>query len=143
MLSTKPELSALARVNGPVLTEAEIETQRWCDEQRELSKQIEATPKAVRRERCDAALALLKEGVSLADIEAVRAHYWRASSIPARRVAMMAANLPKERADDALAKFDGLERGRVHLAIDRLIGQLEKIKKCMNGGHTPPANTAH
>jgi hypothetical protein len=142
MLSTKPELAALARVNGPHLNDAEIETQRWCAEQRELSRQIEATPKEVRRERCDAALALLKEGVSLADIEAVRAHFWRASSIPARRVAMMAANMSKDRADDALAKFDGLERGRVHMAVDRLIEQLEQIKKCMNGGHINP-NSAH
>ena len=86
----------------------------------------------------DAALALLKT-----DREAVRAAHWNRLPIPVRRVAVMSANLPKERADDTLNKFTALERGRINICVQRLIKQLEEIGRAMQGGSMPSNVVAH
>ena len=77
----------------------------------------------------DAALELLKT-----DREAVKASHWNRLPVAVRRVAVMSANLPKERADDTLNKFSALERGKINIAVVRLMRDLEIITKCMQGG---------
>ena len=86
----------------------------------------------------DAALSLLKT-----DREAVRAAHWNRLPIAVRRVAVMSANLPKERADDTLNKFTALERGRVNVCVQRLIKQLEEIGRAMQGGSLPATTGMH
>jgi hypothetical protein len=73
------------------------------------------------------------------DREAVRAAHWIRLPLAARRVAVMCANLPKERADDALDKFNAFERGQINLAVIRLMRDLEQVKKAMQGGEVPAA----
>lgn len=83
----------------------------------------------------DACLALLKT-----DREAVRAAYWNRLPLAVRRVAVMSANLPKERAEDTLNKFTALERGRVNISVQRLIKDLQDIGRCMQCGDIPTPN---
>lgn len=134
MKAHRPELAALAQVAGVQLTPAEIETQKLIAEMARVNAEIAATPPDVRMERSAAVLAGI---VTPADAEAVRSHYWSKAKLSARRVAVMAGNMPKERADDALAKFNAFERGRVHVEIEKLIAELRQIQRCMNGGHVP------
>lgn len=140
MKSTKPELSALAAVSGPQITRAEIETKALLADMDRVAAQIAATHPDVRMERCAAVLAGI---VSPADAEAVRAAFWSRTRLSARRVAVMAGNLPKERADDALNKFDAFERGRIHVEIEKLINDLRQVQKCMNGGHVKAGPGIH
>lgn len=77
----------------------------------------------------DQAYSLLKT-----DREAVRAAHWNRLPISVRRVAVMCANLPKERADDTLNKFTALERGVINLKVQRLVRDLEIVTKAMQGG---------
>ncbi len=67
------------------------------------------------------------------DIEAVRAHYWTSARLAARRVAVLSANIPKERADDPLTKFSAFERDRINASIKALIDDLQKIQRGMCG----------
>jgi hypothetical protein len=83
----------------------------------------------------DAAYSLLKT-----DREAVRAAHWNRLPIAVRRIAVMSANLPKERADDTLNKFSALERGKINISVHRLLKQLEEIGRCMQGGSLPAAS---
>jgi hypothetical protein len=57
-------------------------------------------------------------------------------------VAVMSARLPKARAEDALSTFNAFERGSVWVALNRLLGELEMIQKCMNGGNSTPPGAA-
>lgn len=134
------ELSALAAVSGPQLTRAEIETKKLLADMEAASKAVDAVPLEMRRERVAAVLAGI---VSLADAEAVRAAYWTRTPLPARRVACMAAGYSKDRANDALTKFNAFERTRIWTALDNLIGDLQQIQKCMNGGAVPAAEAVH
>lgn len=86
----------------------------------------------------DAAFALLKT-----DREAVRAAHWNRLSIAVRRIAVMSANLPKERADDTLNKFNALERGKINVAMVRLMKEMEVISRCMQGGSLPGGEAVH
>jgi hypothetical protein len=86
----------------------------------------------------DAAFALLNT-----DKEAVRAAHWNRLSIAIRRIAVMSANLPKERADDTLNKFTALERGRINISVQRLIKEMSIIGKCMQGGAMPTGAAVH
>ena len=131
MRTTKPELSAIAYVSGPLITPAELATKQLIAEMDAVEAQIAATPKDVRLERSAAVLAGI---VTAADAEAVRSLYWTKTPLAARRVACMAGNLHRDRANDALKKFDALDRGIVHLALDRLIHDLQNLQRCMNGG---------
>lgn len=90
---------------------------------------------AVGNAAIDRALALLKT-----DREAVRAAHWNRLPIAVRRVAVMCANMPKERAEDTLNKFDALERGRINIAVRRLMNNLEVIGKCMQAGKLAAPN---
>ena len=134
MKANRTELAALAQVAGPQLTAAEIETKKLIAEMERVEAQIAATPPDVRMERSAAVLSGI---LTPADAEAVRAFYWSKAKLSARRVAVMAGNMPKERADDALAKFNAFERGRVHVEIEKLISELRQIQRCMNGGNVP------
>lgn len=89
--------------------------------------------------RTDSADAAIVQSLALlkTDREAVRAAHWSGLSIAVRRIAVMSANLPKERADDALSKFNAFERGRINLCIERLKREMEIIAKCMQAGDIP------
>lgn len=104
------ELAAVAAVAGPQLTKAELETKAFLAEMDIVCAQINATPREQRMERAAAVLATI---ATPADVEAVRAAYWMRLPMAARMVAVMSARMPKERASDALCKFDALERGRI------------------------------
>jgi len=134
------ELAALAAVSGPQLTRAEIETQKLLADMEAAAKAVHAVPLEVRRERSAAVLAGI---VSLADAEAVRASYWTRTPLPARRVACMSAGYSKDRANDALTKFNAFERTRIWTALANLIAELEQVQKCMNGGNVPAAEAVH
>lgn len=139
-ITSRHELSALAQVAGPQITKSELETKALLADMDKIAAQIAATPPDVRMERCAAVLAGL---VTPADAEAVRAAYWTRSRQAARRVAVMAGNLPKERAEGALGTFNAFERGRIHIEIERLIADLRQVQKCMNGGHVPGGEGVH
>ena len=135
------ELAAVAAVAGPQLTARELETQAFLREMDVVSAQINATPREVRMERAAAVLATI---ATPADVEAVRAAYWMRLPLAARMVAVMSARMPKERASDALCKFDALERGRIWCEVAKLRAQLEVAQKCMNGGRMPaPSGKVH
>lgn len=135
------ELAAVAAVAGPQLTAAELETKRFLAEMDEVCAQINATPREVRMERAAAVLATI---ATPADVEAVRAAYWMRLPLAARMVAVMSARMPKERASDALCKFDALERGRIWCEVAKLRAHMEVVQKCMNGGRMSGTNgTAH
>lgn len=134
------ELAALSAVIGPRITQAEIETQRLIADMDRVAAQIDATPLDVRRERVAAVLAGI---IPACDAEAVRAAYWSRTPLAARRVASMCAGFPKERANDALQKFNAFERTRIWTALDNLIDDLRQIQKCMNGGNVPAGEAVH
>lgn len=134
MKAERIELAALAAVSGPVRTAQEIETARYLADFVEACRQVNDTPMEVRQERMDAVRNLL---VKPADAEAVRAAFWLRAPMAARMVAVMSARLPKERASDALMKFDAFERGTIWVALQKLIGDLEMVQKCMQGGEMP------
>lgn len=134
MRSISHELLAVAAVAGPQLTRAELETKAFLADMDIISAHIEAMPREQRMERSAAVLAQI---VRPADAEAVRAAYWMRAPLPARMVAVMAARLKKERANDALATFNALERGMVWMELEKLLANLATIQKCMQGGKVP------
>ncbi|AMP14880.1 hypothetical protein [Collimonas pratensis] len=78
------------------------------------------------------ALSLLKT-----DREAIRSAHWNTRSLAARRIAVMSASMPKERADEALKNFNALERGMICIKVRQLIKQLEEVAIAMQGGVMP------
>ena len=126
MKSERIERAALAAVAGVRRTPQEIETAAYLADFAAACKAHDETPVDVRQERVQAVRDML---VRAKDAEAVRAAYWLRAPLSARMVAVMSARLPKDRASDALNKFDAME--------------LETIQKCMNGGNsTTPGMTA-
>jgi hypothetical protein len=123
------ELSSLAKAAGPQLTRAELDTHKILREMTSIVRQIADTPASVRMERTRKALQAIG-GVSA--IEPRRAAIWSRARLPLRRIACMSANIDKERANDALAKFNAFERTRIWTALDDLIDGLIEIQKCMS-----------
>jgi hypothetical protein len=140
MKAERIELAALARASGQQRTAQEIETAAYLADFAAICAKIAATPREERMERVQAVRDLI---IKPADAEAVRAAYWMRAPIAARMVAVMSARLPKERASDALHTFDALERGLIWCALEKLVGQLGVVQKCMNGGRMPSKATAH
>lgn len=134
MKAERIELAALAAAAGPQRSPLEIQTAAYLADFAAVCAQIDATPVEVRMERVQAVKELL---VRPADAEAVRAAFWLRAPLDARMVAVMSAKLPKERAKDALNTFDAFERGQVWVALNRLVGELQLVQKCMNGGAMP------
>jgi hypothetical protein len=134
MKSERIELAALAKAHGPMLNTREIETAQYLAEFAEVCKRIDDTPVEIRMERVHAVRAGL---VRPADAEAVRAAFWLRAPLAARMVACLAAKLPKERASDALCKFNAFERGTMWVALNKLIGELQMLQKCAQGGAMP------
>jgi len=134
MKAERIELAALAAVAGPQRTQQELQTSVYLAEFAAACRAVDDTPLDVRQERIQAVKDLL---VTPSDAEAVRAAYWLRAPLPARMVAVMSAKLPKERANDALMKFDAFERGTIWNALKKLVGELGIIQKCMNGGQMP------
>lgn len=137
MKAERTELAALAAAAGPQRSPQEIETSAYLADFAAICRQIDSTPLEVRQERVQAVRSLL---VRPADAEAVRAAFWMRAPLAARMVAVMSAGLSKKRADDALSTFTALERGQVWVALNRLIGELQMVQKCMNGGTSTPPN---
>lgn len=134
MKAERIELAALAAVAGPRATPQEIATYAYLAEFEAICREIDATPVEIRMERVHAVKAGL---VRPADAEAVRAAFWLRLPMGVRTVALMAAGLHKARAEDALCKFNAFERGRVWVALNKLIGDLQIVQKCMQGGAMP------
>lgn len=133
MKAERVELAALAAAAGPQRTPLEIETSAYLAEFGAICQKIDATPVEVRMERVQAVRDLL---VRPADAEAVRAAFWLRIPEGVRAMALLSAGLPKARAADTLNKFNAFERGRVWVALNRLIGELQLVQKCMNGGNS-------
>ncbi len=131
------ELQALSLVQGPRLTQLEIDTQILLDERSAALRKVNETKEAVKRQRIEHCLQQIDR---VASIESLRAATWNRATVAQRRIACMCANLPKERADDALTKFDAFERTKIWTALDDLVDGLVNIKKCMTGGIVPPQN---
>lgn len=134
MKAERIELAAVARAAGPQRTTLEIETYAYLAEFTAICEQIAAIPVEERMERVHA----VKMGlVRPADAEAVRAAMWLRMPMGVRTVAVMAAGLHKARAEDTLNKFNAFERGRVWLALSKLVVDLQTVMKCMQGGAMP------
>lgn len=134
MKAERLELAALASVAGPRATTLEITTYAYLAEYTAICRQIDATPLETRLERVQA----VRDGlVRPADAEAVRAAFWLRMPMGVRTVAVMSAGLHKARAEDALSKFNAFERGRVWLALNKLVVDLQLVQKCMQGGAMP------
>ena len=131
------ERAAILGVAGPQRTAQEIETAAYLADFVAACRQVADTPQDVRMERVQAVKDLI---VNPADAEAVRAAFWLRASLGVRTVAVMSAKLPKERAGDALNTFDAMERGLMWRAIDKLMGELSLVQRCMNGGRMPANN---
>ena len=115
----------------PQLTELEIETQVRLADMAEQSTRIAAVPKEERMQRSHDALMLIRQ---IADVETVRAGVWANASPAVRHICVRSIDLPKARAEDALRKFNAFERGRMWMEIDRLVRELEYVKRALNGG---------
>lgn len=134
MKAERIELAALAAVAGPRATPQEIATYAYLAEFEAICREIDATPVETRMERVQA----VKDGlVRPADAEAMRAAFWLKMPLGVRAVAIMAAGLHKARAEDTLNKFNAFERGRVWVCLNKLIGDLQLVQKCMQGGAMP------
>jgi len=140
MKAERIELAALAAAAGPQRSPQEIDTSVYLAEFAAICRQIDATPLEVRQERVQAVRNLL---VRPQDAEAVRAAFWLRAPLAVRMVAVMSAGLEKKRAQDALSTFSALERGQVWVSLNRLMGELQMVQKCMNGGNstTPDVGT--
>jgi hypothetical protein len=139
MKAERIELAALAAAVPAARSRLETDTYVFLADFTEACRKVAETPEDVRQERIQAVRDAL---VRPADAEAVRAAFWLRAPLPARMVALMAAGLPKARAEDALSTFTAFERGSVWVALNRLLGELQMIQKCMNGGNsTPPGAT--
>lgn len=135
------ELQALASVqsvSSPRETYLEAQTKIVLEERREFARRIADTKIELRKKRIE---NLLKQIDPLSSIESIRAAMWNRATIAQRRIACMCANLPKERADDALIKFNAVERTKIWTALDDLVDGLQGIQKCMTGGIVPQQNT--
>lgn len=133
MKAERIELAALAAAVPVQRTPQEIATYAYLGEFAAICEKIAATPVEDRIERVQAVRNLL---VRPADAEAVRAAFWLRLPLGVRTVAVMSAGLHKARAEDTLNKFNSFERGRVWVALDRLIADLQTVQKCMNGGNS-------
>ena len=140
MKTERIELAALAAVAGVQHTAQEIATAAYLAEFAAACRQVAETPQDVRMERVQAVRDLI---IRPADAEAVRAAFWMRSPLGARMVAVMLVRLPRERANDALHTFDAFQRGTMFNAIEKLVGELRLIQRCMNGGRMPGAEAVH
>jgi hypothetical protein len=140
MKTERIELAALAAA-GPQRSGMEISTYAYIADFTAACKAVAAVPEDVRQER----IAALQRIVARpADVEAMRAAVWLNAPDGARQVAVLSAGLPKDRAKDTLSKFDAFERGRVWIALQKLLADLGQIQKCMQGGRMPaPVGKAH
>lgn len=139
MKPARLELAALARAVGVQRTPQEIETLKLLQSMTVNGAQIDATPADVKAERCAEALAAVKLRT---DAEAVRAAMWAGMPLRVRRMVCAIGGMQKGRADDELRKFDALERGTIYAAMDTVIRDLEKAKRCMVGGEMPAPKPA-
>jgi hypothetical protein len=134
------ELAALAAAVPAARSRMEVETYVFLAEYTEACRTVAETPMETRMERVQAVRDAL---VRPSDAEALRAAFWLRAPLAARMVAVMSAKLHKDRANDALSTFDAFERGLVWIALNKLLGELAMVQKCMNGGRMPAPAGVH
>lgn len=122
---------AMNQAAGVQRTRSELESLAWMAEMRAVNAHIAAKSPEERQELSADALALVRSHPSL---EARRAAAWHQASAPARKVALMAANINPARQSEPLDAFDAFERGRVWMALRRLIADFADIAQAMQGG---------
>jgi hypothetical protein len=69
--------------------------------------------------------------VAAEDRETERAVFWSLVPAPARIVVMLAARLPRERADDPLTSFTRAERHHIAAALTVMTAHLAIASQCM------------
>lgn len=134
MKAERIELSALAAAAGPLRSPMEISTSVYLADFTAACAAVCAVPEDVRQERIQALRAIVARP---SDVEAMRSAVWLNAPDGARMVAVLSAGLHKDRAKDSLNKFDAFERGRVWIALQKLLVDLGQIQKCMQGGAMP------
>jgi hypothetical protein len=134
MKAERVELAALAAAAGPLRSPQEISTYAYLADFTAACEAVCAVPEDVRQERIQALRGIVARP---SDVEAMRAAVWLNAPDGARMVAVLSAGMHKERAKDSLNKFDAFERGRVWIALQKLLADLGQIQKCMQGGAMP------
>ena len=134
MKAERVELAALAAAAGPLRSPLEISTSAYLADFTAACEAVCAVPEDVRQERIMALRAIVARP---SDVEAMRAAVWLNAPDGARMVAVLSAGMHKDRAKDSLNKFDAFERGRVWIALQKLLADLGQIQKCMQGGAMP------
>ncbi len=71
------------------------------------------------------------------DKEAIRSSFWNSRKTGTRKIALMVAGLPLDRAEDALSRFTAPERVAIRDAARYIAQQMEIIARCMQGGEWP------
>lgn len=125
------ERTALANAAGVQRTRAELETLALIASMDAVEAQIAKHSKEERQEIAADAVSMVNMP---AHVEARRAATWMAVASAARKVALMAANINPARHADALRTFDAFERGRVWIALSKLVKECDAIKRAMTGG---------
>lgn len=92
----------------------------------------EALSKAVGNAALDQCRELLNT-----DKEAIRASFWNSRKNGTRKIVLMVAGLPLDRAEDTLGKFSAPERVAIRDAARYIAQQMEIIARCMQGGVWP------
>ncbi len=95
-------------------------------------KEQAALSKAIGNAALDQCREILKH-----DAEAVRAQFWASRKSATKKVALMAAGINPSRGEDALGRFNALERVAIRDAARYLAQQFEIIAKAMQGGEFP------
>lgn len=72
-----------------------------------------------------------------------RIAFWDLVPLPARMVAMMAARLPRERANEPLTEFTARERRQIAHALSALTSHLGVITRCVTDSQPQPAFLLH
>ncbi len=71
------------------------------------------------------------------DKEAIRATFWNSRKTGTRKIVLMVAGMPLDRAEDALSRFTAPERVKLRDAARYIAQQMEIIARCMQGGEFP------
>lgn len=133
MKAERIELAALSAASVQ-RSPLEISTSAYLAEFAAVCAEVSRVPEDVRQDRIQALRAIVARPT---DVEAMRAAVWLNAPAGARMVAVMSAGLAKDRAMDALSKFDAFERGLVWIALQKLLADLGQVQKCMQGGRMP------
>lgn len=99
-------------------------------------KPSKAEQKALSKAIGNAALDQCRELLNT-DKEAIRSSFWNSRKTGTRKIALMVAGLPLDRAEDPLSRFTAPERVALRDAARYIAQQMEIIAQCMQGGVWP------